>query len=294
MTFPGFFVDREIGGMGADDNERIYNANSMGGGLQYSLKTDKLNILLSGDYSYAVEDVTSDWTTPKMVGTTAETNLSVSLNAIYKPSCKSMFLLDVAYTDRSMDGIQYVQVYDNSFEVAKWITKLKNVRSNQSASGINAKVQYMRTTRGEAYNWTAGVSFATEKLDDIYYMPKSTQGVSNMKFNLFARKNFAFAKYHSILIGADFGMKMNNSASIDYNGVKGDTATYKDFTLKDYYYQGTGYMSLGGSLSYAYSNMFKGRSSLFVTAEATLYKATDHTDLFGRRGFMNVMVGLMF
>jgi hypothetical protein len=294
MTFPGFFVDREVGGMGSDDNERIYNANSMGGGLQYSLKTAKLNILLSGDYSFAVEDVTNDYRTPKMVGTTAETSLSVSLNAIYKPTVKSMFLLDVAYTDCSMDGIQYVQVYDNSFEVAKWITKLKNVRSNQSASGINAKVQYMRTTRGKAYNWTVGASFATEKLDDIYYMPESTQGVSNLKFNVFGRKNFMFAKYHSILVGANFGMKMNSSASINYNGVKGDTDVYKDFTLKDYYYQGTGYMALGGSLSYAYSNLFKGRSSLFVTAQADVYQATDNKELFGRRGFLNVMAGLMF
>ena len=161
FNFPGFYVDASISSS-TDDNQRIYNANCMGVGGQYSFTTQKLRLLVSGKYTREIEDVTNSYTTPKMVGTTRDERWSIGLNAVYKPSKENTFFLNAAYGDRSIDGIQYVQEWDNSFEVAKWIIKSKSVRSNSSKAGFEGRLQYMRTTRGDSYNWTAGVEFSTE------------------------------------------------------------------------------------------------------------------------------------
>lgn len=65
FNFPGFYVDASISSS-TDDNQRIYNANCMGVGGQYSFTTQKLRLLVSGKYTREIEDVTNSYTTPKM------------------------------------------------------------------------------------------------------------------------------------------------------------------------------------------------------------------------------------
>ena len=293
FNFPGFYVDSSISSS-TDDNQRIYNANCMGVGGQYSFTTQKLRLLVSGKYTREIEDVTNSYTTPKMVGTTRDERWSIGLNAVYKPSKENTFFLNAAYGDRSIDGIQYVQEWDNSFEVAKWIIKSKSVRSNSSKAGFEGRLQYMRTTRGDSYNWTAGVEFSTEKLSDIYYFPRSTQDIENCKIGIFGRKNFIFNEKHSLLVGIRASYKMNNSSDIDYNGYKADTKCYTDFTLRDYYYLGSGYAAFGGEITYSFARLFKGRGSVFAAASGDYVRADDHRDLFDRRFYANFKIGLMF
>ena len=293
FNFPGFYVDASISSS-TDDNQRIYNANCMGVGGQYSFTTQKLRLLVSGKYTREIEDVTNSYTTPKMVGTTRDERWSIGLHAVYKPSKENTFFLNAAYGDRSIDGIQYVQEWDNSFEVAKWIIKSKSVRSNSSKAGFEGRLQYMRTTRGDSYNWTAGVEFSTEKLSDIYYFPRSTQDIENCKIGIFGRKNFIFNEKHSLLVGIRASYKMNNSSDIDYNGYKADTKCYTDFTLRDYYYLGSGYAAFGGEITYSFARLFKGRGSVFAAASGDYVRADDHRDLFDRRFYANFKIGLMF
>ena len=76
MLGTGFFTEGEIGaGM---SGLRDYNANSLGGGVQYSFSTDKIKVLLSGEYTHTVEDAGNHYTTPKTVGTTKENIWSAS------------------------------------------------------------------------------------------------------------------------------------------------------------------------------------------------------------------------
>ncbi len=293
FNFPGFYVDGSISGSG-DDNERIYNANCMGVGGQYMFTTKKLRLLVSGNYSREVEDVTNSYTTPKMVGTTVDNRWSIGLNAVCKPSEENTFFVNLTYADRSIDGIQYVQEWDNTYEVSKWIIKSKSVRSNRSIAGFNGRLQYMRTTRGEAYNWTAGVEFSTEQFDDIYYFPRSTQNVDNCKFGVFGRKNFIFNERHSLLVGVRAAFKINGSNAVDYHGYKADAKCYTDFTLRDHYYLGSEYFSFGGEITYSFARLFKGRGSAFAAVSADYVRASDHRDLFNRRGFADFKIGLMF
>ncbi len=294
MNFPGFFISTEIGGQNSDGT-RIYNSNCMGVGGQYTFRTEGFEVMLEGDYLHNVEDVTDSFTfTPKMVGTTVDDRYSVDLHVKYSPSEKGTFYLDAGYANRSIDGIQYVQEFDNSFEVGKWIIKSKSIRSNSTISGFNGKLQYVRTTRGNAYNWMAGVGLQTEKMEDIYYFPHSTQMVKNLTVNLFGRKNFAISPRHSLLTELRMAFKSNSDNAIDYGGSKADTECYKQFTLRDFYSMGTGYSSFGGELTYAYQRIFGGRGSLFVSAQADYFKASDHKDLFEDRLWAGFKVGLLF
>ena len=87
---------------------------------------------------------------------------------------------------------------------------------------------------------------------------------------------------------------MNNSSDIDYNGYKADTKCYTDFTLRDYYYLGSGYTAFGGEITYSFARLFKGRGSVFAAASGDYVRADDHRDLFDRRFYANFKIGLMF
>ena len=294
MNFPGFFLENQLGGSNSSDNMRIYNANMMGGGLEYTFRTDEFKLLLRGNYLREVEDVTDDDLDPKMVGSTIDERYSIGLNTSYTPSDENAFFLNLEYADRSIDGIHYVQQRDNSVEVNKWIIIGKGIRSNSSMSGFSGKFQYMRTTRGNAYNWSAGADFYTEKLDNIYYLPRSTQNIDNVNFGLFARKNFIFNEKHSILLGADYRRQFNSGNKIDYNGGNADTECYKDFTLRDFAYLSAEYNSFGVDATYSFLGLFKNSGSLFVSAEVDWYGATTNKELFKNRTFLDFAVGITF
>lgn len=293
MNFPGFFINAEIGSLNAD-NQRIYNANCMGFGGEYTFRTKGIHLLVSGNYAQEVEDVTDSYSIPKMVGTTVDERYSAALNAHFTLSPANALLFNLSYDRRSIDGIQYVQEYDNSFEVAKWIIKAKNIRSNAASSHLRGSLQYMRTTVPGAYDWTLGLGFESERTDNIYYFPRSTQQVDNLLLNLFARKNFRIGTRHAILAGAHAALKTNSGSAIDYNGYKADTECYTDFTLRDFYSLGTGYASYGGEVTYSLSKLFGERGALFVSAMADYFKATDHKDLFNDRLLASFKIGLIF
>ena len=296
MSFPGFFLQTQLGALNGD-NLRIYNANMMGGGLEYSFKSERFRLLFRGGYSREVEDVTNSYSYPRMVGTTLDERYSIGLNASYTPDEKNALFLDLEYADRSLDGIHYVQQRDNDFYVNKWIIISKSIRSNSSIDGFRGKFQYMRTTRGNGYDWSAGAEFYTENIDNIYYLPRSTQNIENLNLVLFARKNFIFNKKHSILVGVDYKGKFNSSSTIDYHGSNADSHCYQDFTLRDFAYLSSNYNSVGADATYSLAGIFKENGSFFVSAEMDWYRgygAPLYRDLFKNRTFLNFAVGMTF
>lgn len=71
FNFPGFYVDASISSS-TDDNQRIYNANCMGVGGQYSFTTQKLRLLVSGKYTREIEVSSTATRRPKWIGTTRD------------------------------------------------------------------------------------------------------------------------------------------------------------------------------------------------------------------------------
>lgn len=293
MSFPGFFIDAEIGGLNGD-NLRIYNANCMGIGGDYTFRHERLTVLLTGEFSREAEDVTNSYTTPKMVGTTLDDRYSVGLHASFRPSGNDALFLSLIGSGRSIDGIQYVQEYDNSFEVAKWIIRSKSIRSNSTRTHLRGEFRYMRTTRGRGYDWMVGGVVSGDGYDDIYYIPRSTQRVENLGAELFGRKNFRLGGRHTLLVGLRASVRRNLDRAIDYNGYKAATECYRDFTLRDFHSLGTGCLGGGATLTYSVSRISRGRGSFFVTAAADYLKATEYRELFDDRLLLDFKLGLLF
>lgn len=293
MLGTGFFTDGEIGaGM---SGLRDYNANSLGGGVQYSFSTDKIKVLLSGEYTHTVEDAGNHYTTPKTVGTTKENIWVGKLDLLWSLDDSNALSFDAEYYDRSLDGIEYVQIFDNTYEVSQWVVLSKNIRSNWSTRRAGFSLDYMNKDGGDAYRWLAGVDLRYEKFSDIYYIPRSTQNVDDIRIELRAKKNFRFGD-NSILLGARGSYKNVLDSDRAYGGNNSSSEIYTEMVLHDYDYMRCDSWSLGGELTYTRHGIFNGRTSIFAKASADCLKACDSKigrDL-GRRGFLAVEVGLAF
>lgn len=290
---PGFFTTGEIGGgmVGLRD----YNANSLGGGLQYSFATDDVRLLVSGKYTHTVEDANNNYTTPKIIGTTKENIWTGRLDLIWNLDKTNSLIFGGEYYDRSLDGIEYIQVYNNSADVAQWEVISKNIRSNYATRTATVDLDYMNKDDGNGYRWLAGVELGYEKSADIYYIPLSTQNVENFRFELHAKKNFIFGD-NSILLGARGAYKAPLDSDRSYTGQNESSEIYTDLVLHDYDFLRCKSYGIGGELGYTRQGLFNGHTSLFATVTADYCKALDSCidSKFGHRMYLTVKVGLAF
>lgn len=261
VVAPGFYQTGEVGGTGFS-GLRAYNANAMGGGVQYSYQSERLRLLVGGDYTFTVEDVNNDYTTPKIIGTTKENLWEAKARLSYDLDTDNTLYLKADYRDRSIDGIEYVQVFDPSFEVSEWVVISKNIRSNFSSKIATAKLEYMNKLK-ESYRWWAGIEAEMESLSDIYYLPRSTQDVENLYLSLFLKRNFHFGQ-NAILIGVEGQLKRNREADRTYSGNYAESDIYRNMVLRDYHYLASDAYLLGAEVEYTRSGLFGSRSALFV------------------------------
>lgn len=119
---------------------------------------------------------------------------------------ENSFFTDFGYTDRSIDGIEYVQVYDNTYEVQEWITKFKSIRSNFSTKDWRLNFDYL-VSRENEYKWKLGMTALYHQLADIYYLPGSKQDIDNFYVNIHAKRNFDLGKKNKLLVGLDLWLK---------------------------------------------------------------------------------------
>lgn len=294
VVAPGFFNAGEIGS-GTLSGLRDYNANSLGGGLQYSFAGESLTLLLAAKYAFAVEDVNNNYTQPKIIGSTKESLWDLSANLKWNINTDNAIFAKAQYYDRNLDGIEYVQVWDNSHEVAQWVVISKSVRSNFSTKQFNFNLDYMNFDGGNAYRWLAGVDVNYEKLADVYYLPLSQQQVENIYLNINAKRNFSFGE-NMILVGFNGGLKHNLAGSHTYTGNNSTSKIYTDMVLRDYHFLLNNAYSLGGEVSYTRKGIINSNSSLFVAATLDHTKAI-HTPKeynFAGRTYLIVKAGLTF
>ncbi len=293
VVAPGFYNTAEIGS-GSFSGLRAYNANAMGGGVQYSFTGEKIKVLLSGDYLFTVEDVNNNYTAPKIIGTTKENLWEAKAKMQWDITSDHALFAAVEYYDRSIDGIEYIQVWDNTYEVSQWVVISKNIRSNFSTQLTTAKVDYMQK-KGNSYGWWAGVEAQWEKLSDIYYLPLSTQNVENFYITANLKKNFIFGK-NAILIGANAGLKQNQSGELTYSGNYKDSDIFQNMVLRDFYYLQENAAMWGAELSYTRGGLFKSNSAFFLNLK---YNRVSPIDSDGKANFNNhsalvIKAGLTF
>lgn len=292
VVYPGFFSETEIGG-GQSSVLRFYNANSMGGGLQYGYRSDRIKLLLSSRYAYTVEDVDNNYTTPKTIGTTKTTEWEGRIGMVYTFRSNHMFVLDACYTDRSIDGIEYVQVFDNTTAVNKWQVLSKHIRSNFSTRHATLTLDYLYN-RSNSYLWRAGFSADYENLSDIYYIPRSTQDIDNLRFEGHVKKNFFFGD-NTIHANLCAMIKSNTDAEHIYTGYNPESRIYTDMVLRDYDYLRSDAYGIGGEISYSRCGIISERSTFFISARADWCRPFNNPESrFNHRLNVVVKAGLTF
>ena len=297
---PGFFREAEFGSFGSLIDNRYFHMHTLAGGFQYGFKNDHWNILLSADYMQRVEDInneqlnSSPGTGRQMIGTVKEDSWSGRFVTNYTFNNGNMLALNASYENRSVDGIEYFQEFDNTYEVQAWIVKAKYIRSNISKVNTQVKLDYI-VNDGNVYKWWFGANYSNGTNDWIYYLPTANQAVKNSFFGVFASRHIKLGKNNSLTINIDGGYQSNNKAELNYSGegTQPENAGWTDFTLKDFNYLTTEYAKAGVEISYSYSGFKKNSSlSLFITESVDMY--VPNSDNFDRRVIQNLKIGLAF
>ncbi len=298
---PGFFYQAPSGYYSAIPISWYYHTNAMGGAFQYGFKNDNWNILLSGSYMQRVEDVTPERLDAdagvntrfplKKIGTVKEDLWEGKLVANYTFDNGNMLSLNARYTDKNVDGIEYVQIFNNEYDVQAWIVNGKNTRSNFTKDETNIKLDYM-VNDGNVYKWWAGIEYANKTNNWIYYLPKSNQDVKNSIFSAFVSRHIKIKDDHSLTINVNGGFSANNEAALNYNGIKGDDEGWTMFTVKDFAFLTSDYSKFGGALTYAFSGFKSESMSMFATIDFNYYKPS--ASEFSKRTYTNFKIGIAF
>ena len=264
----GFNYTHRVGGQ-SSLNPFNHTANNMGGELTYGLCKGNLDLVLSGAYSKKVEDIIQTPTRPQMEGSVIETNKSINLQALLKGIMVHKFF--VSYDHNQIDGIQYVQELDQTYEVQKWITKFKSIRSTFTDKDFYAAYDVIAGADHE-YVWRAGIFFNYHNLSDIYYLPLSTMDWKSTTVGIQAKYNAKVGTHSRLLIGANFALKnVNDDAKYLYTGPNPNSPVIKDFFEKDFAMAVNNNTKFGGEMTL--SVPVRSSTSLYLKALFDYYKA---------------------
>ena len=293
MVAPGFFSTGTIGNLGTTANPlRSYNANTLGGGLQYGYTNGAFEAVLSGNYAYKVEDAVCNYTHPEMAGTVKEHLWNVTLAANYHFNNGDLLSMNFTAKDREYCGIEYFQTFNNSADRQEWITDAVYERSNFKVTDYTLKLDWMTADEELAYLWKVGVEGRFTKDAYTYYLPESVREVKNATMSFYAKRNIALTRRSSLQAHVFGALGANIRHKFDYNGTRADDIAFTEFTMVDYAYMSCDYSRIGGELAYTLKGLFKQTASLFASFGYS-HTTTEH-ELFNKRDLFVAKVGLNF
>lgn len=315
MVAPGFFNEGVLASFAGINRLRNYNANALGGSLQYSFMSDKFKVLLSGDYLYRVEDVLCNYTKPQMSGTVKKTVWGANFAAQYNATEKDRIFFRYRFDNNDMRGIEYFQTYDNTYEIQSYITDAMFERSKFHKRTQTFNLDYIMA-EGDSYSWKFGLNAKSVKDNFTYYVPETHKQINNLFVGADVTYNWVIDTKNVFTVNVNGGVNNNSRGTFDYGGVKENNKAFTDFALMDFIYQSSDYTKWGFNLTYSFCGL-KSLSSVFVsfgyenlkpngdntTWGAAIKKfpflspyhgADQEKSIFGRRNLITFKVGLTF
>ncbi|MDP3451855.1 MAG: hypothetical protein Q8R90_02775 [Bacteroidales bacterium] len=281
----GNFYSAVVGGL-QGLGRFVYNANTLGGDLQYSYSFSDISLLLSGHYSLRVEDVISDPTKPKKEGSVKEDLISANLKVIKQGV--NLNTLEISYSNSQSSGIEYVQILDNSPDVRSWVDVYSSIRSGFDNINMTLKYDFFKGAEHE-YKWRAGVVANYRDNDDIYFLPRSKMRVENLFIGINAKRNIPLKLSDKLILGADVTYKNNLNGYYFYNGADPDSPVITQFMTPDFEYMKRDYIKVGGEISYFTRVSKSSKSGVFLKIAADYYKPIE-----GEGNRMQTSFGLGF
>ncbi len=225
----------------------LYKGNTLGGALQYSYIFPLAKIFFEGTYDYKVEDVISAPTKPKKEGTVSERVIGANVALVVEEG-SDFGRLNLSFKDSKTNGIEYVQVLDNTYEVQRWVDIYSSIRSTYNYREMAANFDFFRKSVTD-YKWRAGVNTKYTSNDDLYIMPESKMKIENMYVGGNIRFNMPLGKSTALLIGAELTYKYNYNGKYSYNGAEPQSVIITEFMTPDFAFMKTSYKRLGGNIA---------------------------------------------
>ena len=203
---------------------------------------------------------------------------------------KNISKAEFSYYDNKISGIEYVQVLDKSFEIQRWVTIYKSIRSTFSQKDISLKYDFFKGGDNE-YRWRGGLSVNYKNSDDIYIMPESYRKIEDLILGVNGKVNLKLSKTSRLLAGLSFDFKNNLDKAYVYGGADPSSHIITEFMNPEFQFLGRSYYKIGGELSF-FTGIGKSRNSgIYVKAAVDYYKPTEGSD---NRLLTNLGVGFNF
>lgn len=269
-----------------------YYGDRIGGALQYNFQSPTWNVLLEGSYDIRSEIVEQSFTSPKKDAGVKEKTLRFSGTA-YQQGENYSHYLKASYTNRQMDGIQYISKYDNTESLDGWEVLYKSIRSTYDTQIASLDYTLMRN-RGNEYNWKLEAGIAYGKQNDEYIMPNSWKNSENIFVNLGGKKNFVVGSKmnNRLLLDIHVAYKKNLSGEYRYGGSHADYLSVTGLETADANYLNSDWNRIGASLTYSQLVKADSKTNFFVKAAFDRVGTKDFN--FDNRNYFSFSAGCNF
>ena len=267
-----------------------YVGDKIVGDLQYNYQNNKVNVLLSGGYSYKVEEAYfSPFTTPEKYGTIQDKVWNAKL-LLHLTGDKLSHYLQAAYTTSNIDGIQFVK---RNIPNEGWLILHSNVRSTYGTDIMSLNYS-ISANKGSEYKWKVGTGFYYIKKDDVYLLPHSFKNADNLQY-CFNGKALAYSSdkmTRRLLIGAEVGFNQNLSGKYFYGGTNPNYKVVTEFEQNDLKFLTTDYINFGCDVTYSQQIKESLKSSMYIKGAFNYCNA--NSSIFNNRTFLQVSIGYNF
>ena len=269
-----------------------YYGDRIGGALQYNFQSPTWNVLLEGSYDIRSEIVEQSFTSPKKDAGVKEKTLRFSGTA-YQQGENYSHYLKASYTNRQMDGIQYISKYDNTESLDGWEVLYKSIRSTYDTQIASLDYALMRN-RGNEYNWKLEAGVAYGKQNDEYILPNSWKNSENIFVNLGGKKNFVVGSKmnNRLLLDIHVAYKKNLSGEYRYGGSHADYISVTGLETADANYLNSDWNRIGASLTYSQLVKADSKTNFFVKAAFDRVGTKDFN--FDNRNYFSFSAGCNF
>lgn len=269
-----------------------YYGDRIGGALQYNFQSPTWNVLLEGSYDIRSEIVEQSFTSPKKDAGVKEKTLRFSGTA-YQQGENYSHYLKASYTNRQMDGIQYISKYDNTESLDGWEVLYKSIRSTYDTQIASLDYALMRN-RGNEYNWKLEAGIAYGKQNDEYILPNSWKNSENIFVNLGGKKNFVVGNKmnNRLLLDIHVAYKKNLSGEYRYGGSHADYLSVTGLETADANYLNSDWNRIGASLTYSQLVKADSKTNFFVKAAFDRVGTKDFN--FDNRNYFSFSAGCNF
>ena len=269
-----------------------YYGDRIGGALQYNFQSPTWNVLLEGSYDIRSEIVEQSFTSPKKDAGVKEKTLRFSSTA-YQQGENYSHYLKASYTNRQMDGIQYISKYDNTESLDGWEVLYKSIRSTYDTQIASLDYALMRN-RGNEYNWKLEAGVAYGKQNDEYILPNSVKNSENIFVNLGGKKNFVVGSKmnNRLLLDIHAAYKKNLSGEYQYGGSHADYISVTGLETADANYLNSDWNRIGASLTYSQLVKADSKTNFFVKAAFDRVNTSDFE--YDNRNHISISAGCNF